>query len=148
MNGTALVIDASGVVTGKYYVEDGWSSHGTEWYYYQNGVAYTGWVGAYYVSNGQMQRNQMVRTENNTYYYVGEDGAYQTNAWVNDGKSYAKANGLLAQNEWLKIDGKKSIYEIGKELQAVHEGAATQLYERLSQYFAILERNKYIVFEE
>ena len=36
----------------------------------------------------------------------------------------------------------------GKELQAVHEGAATQLYERLSQYFAILERNKYIVFEE
>ena len=37
---------------------------------------------------------------------------------------------------------------IGKELQAVHEGAATQLYERLSQYFAILERNKYIVFEE
>ena len=30
----------------------------------------------------------------------------------------------------------------------VHEGAATQLYERLSQYFAILERNKYIVFEE
>ena len=47
-----------------------------------------------------------------------------------------------------KIDGKKSIYEIGKELQAVHEGAATQLYERLSQYFAILERNKYIVFEE
>ena len=42
----------------------------------------------------------------------------------------------------------KSIYEIGKELQAVHEGAATQLYERLSQYFAILERNKYIVFEE
>ena len=48
---------------------------------------------------------------------------------------------------WQKIDGKKSIYEIGKELQAVHEGAATQLYERLSQYFAILERNKYIVFE-
>ena len=42
----------------------------------------------------------------------------------------------------------ESIYEIGKELQAVHEGAATQLYERLSQYFAILERNKYIVFEE
>ena len=48
---------------------------------------------------------------------------------------------------WQKIDGKKSIYEIGKELQTVHEGAATQLYERLSQYFAILERNKYIVLK-
>ena len=45
-------------------------------------------------------------------------------------------------------DGMKSIYEIGKELGSAHEGAATQLYERLSQYFAILERNKYIVFEE
>ena len=49
---------------------------------------------------------------------------------------------------WQKIDGKKSIYEIGKELESAHEGAATQLYERLSQYFAILERNKYIIFEE
>ena len=36
------------------------------------------------------------------------------------------------------------VHKIGE----VHEGAATQLYERLSQYFAILERNKYIVFEE
>ena len=49
---------------------------------------------------------------------------------------------------FIKLDEYGSIYEIGKELQAVHEGAATQLYERLSQYFAILERNKYIVFEE
>ena len=49
---------------------------------------------------------------------------------------------------WQKIDGKKSMYEIGKELESAHEGAATQLYERLSQYFAILERNKYIIFEE
>ena len=49
---------------------------------------------------------------------------------------------------WQKIDGKKSIFEIGKELQAVHDGAATQIFERLSQYFEILERNKYIVFEE
>ena len=55
---------------------------------------------------------------------------------------------VYAKNIGVDIDGKKSIYEIGKELQAVHEGAATQLYERLSQYFAILERNKYIVFEE
>lgn len=49
---------------------------------------------------------------------------------------------------WQKIDGKKSIYEIGKELGTAHKGAATQLYERLAQYFAILERNKYIIFEQ
>lgn len=47
---------------------------------------------------------------------------------------------------WQQIDGKKTIYEIGKELGANHKGASTQLYERLAKYFAILERNKYIVF--
>ena len=150
MNGTALVIDASGVVTEKYYVEDGWSSHGTEWYYYQNGVAYTGWVGVYYVSKGQMQRNQMVRTENNTYYYVGEDGAYQTNAWVNDGKSYAKANGLLAQNEWLKIDGKLYYFEnwypeIG-EYESTNSDEQTGVYQEDGSFLSAKEYAKGWVF--
>ena len=49
---------------------------------------------------------------------------------------------------WQQIDGKKSIYEIGKELGNKHKGASNQLYERLSKYFGILERNKYIVFEK
>ena len=49
---------------------------------------------------------------------------------------------------WQQIDGKKSIYEIGKELGNKHKGASDQLYERLSKYFGILERNKYIVFEK
>lgn len=49
---------------------------------------------------------------------------------------------------WQQIDGKKSIYEIGKELGNKHKGASGQLYERLSKYFGILERNKYIVFEK
>ena len=48
---------------------------------------------------------------------------------------------------WQQIDGKKSIYEIGKELGNKHNGASDQLYERLSKYLGILERNKYIVFE-
>ena len=49
---------------------------------------------------------------------------------------------------WQQIDGKKSIYEIGKELGNKHKGASDQLYERLWKYFGILERNKYIVFEK
>ena len=49
---------------------------------------------------------------------------------------------------WQQIDGKKSIYEFGKELGNKHKGASDQLYERLSKYFGILERNKYIVFEK
>ena len=49
---------------------------------------------------------------------------------------------------WQQIDGKKSIYEIGKELGNKNKGASDQLYERLSKYFGILERNKYIVFKK
>ena len=49
---------------------------------------------------------------------------------------------------WQRIDDKKSIYEIGKELGNKHKGASNQLSERLSKYFGILERNKYIVFEK
>ena len=49
---------------------------------------------------------------------------------------------------WQQIDGKKSIYEIGKELGNMHKGGSNQLYERLSKYFGILERYKYIVFEK
>ena len=47
-----------------------------------------------------------------------------------------------------RLTAKKSIYEIGKELGNKHKGASNQLYERLSKYFGILERNKYIVFEK
>lgn len=47
---------------------------------------------------------------------------------------------------WKQIDGKKTIYEIGQILKESHKGASNQLYERLSAYFGILERNKYIIF--
>lgn len=47
---------------------------------------------------------------------------------------------------WQQIDGKKTIYEIGQILKKSHKGASNQLYERLSTYFGILERNKYIIF--
>lgn len=47
---------------------------------------------------------------------------------------------------WQQIDGKKTIYEIGQILEKSHKGASNQLYERLSTYFGILERNKYIIF--
>lgn len=49
---------------------------------------------------------------------------------------------------WQQIDGKKTIYEIGQILQQTHKGAADKLYERLSAFFGILERNKYIVFKD
>ena len=47
---------------------------------------------------------------------------------------------------WKQIDGKKTIYEIGKILEKEHKKAGVQLYERLAKYFKILETNKYVVF--
>lgn len=47
---------------------------------------------------------------------------------------------------WQQIDGRKSIYEIGQILAGEHDGAANMLYERLSTFFDILERNGYILF--
>lgn len=47
---------------------------------------------------------------------------------------------------WQQIDGQKTIYEIGQILKESHKGASNQLYERLSTFFCILERNKYIIF--
>ena len=47
---------------------------------------------------------------------------------------------------WQQIDGNKSIYQIGQILKEKHKGASNQLYERLSAYFGILERNGYIIF--
>lgn len=45
---------------------------------------------------------------------------------------------------WKQIDGKRSIYEIGKILEENYEEAGTQLYERLCTFFKILENNRYI----
>ncbi len=47
---------------------------------------------------------------------------------------------------WQQIDGTRTIYEIGQILKETHKKAADQLYERLSTFFGILERNHYIVF--
>ena len=49
---------------------------------------------------------------------------------------------------WQQIDGKKTIYEIGQILKKERKGASNQLYERLSTYFGILEKNGYITFVE
>ncbi len=47
---------------------------------------------------------------------------------------------------WKQIDGKKNLYEIGKNLADEYSDAGNQLYERLSKFFAIMEQHKYIRF--
>ena len=103
-----IMTDENGAIKGRFSLEDGWSYHDGECYYSKNGELYTGWVGAYYVQNSRMLRNQVVRdSESGKYYWVDEYGVYQTNKWISDGYgyNYAKADGTLARKEWLRING-------------------------------------------
>ncbi len=60
--------------------------------------------------------------------------------------SYIKLEGY-GSFVWKQIDGQKTIYEIGKQLEAEHTEASNQLYERLCKYFGILKSNGFIVYQ-
>lgn len=111
VNGKVLMIDESGAVIGTKAIEDGWSQYDGEWYYYQNKKPYTGWVGTYYIYNGEMCRDSEILWQDKSY-YIGEDGAYLTNAWIKDGMYYAKADGTYAEDEWLEINGAFYYFDI------------------------------------
>ena len=150
-----LTINSSGVVTGTKEMQDGWSCYDEEWYYYQNGKPYTGWVGAYYVSAGKMLCNSEI-TWNNKTYYLEEDGTYKTNAWIRDGRYYAKADGSEAQDEWLELDGNLyyfnswganvkylNYYGVSKETGVYREDGAYISSEGYAQGWALIDGSYY-----
>lgn len=49
---------------------------------------------------------------------------------------------------WQKIDDKKNVFRIGKEVKEHFGEDAEPLYERLAQYFGILESYGFIEFKE
>lgn len=150
-----LTINDSGVVTGTKEMQDGWSCYDEEWYYYQNGKPYTGWVGAYYIDAGKMLCNSGI-TWNDKTYYLGEDGTYKTNAWILDGQHYAKADGLEAQSEWLEIAGNlyyfnswganikyPNYYSEAKETGVYREDGAYISSEGYAQGWALIDGSYY-----
>ena len=106
VNGKLFTTNENGVVLSKTTMKNGWTNCQGSWYYYQNGIAYTGFVGAYYVIDGKMVSNRIVEWKGKRY-YVGEDGKYLVNTWCNDGYSYATEYGSLVCREWKTIDGKQ-----------------------------------------
>lgn len=74
----------------------------------KDGEYYTGWTKeGYYAENGYVQFRTIINDGEN-YYFVGRDGKKITNKWykINEWEYvYAKADGVLAQNEWVKYDG-------------------------------------------
>ena len=106
VNGKLFTTNENGVVLSKTTMKNGWTNCQGSWYYYQNGISYTGFVGAYYVIDGKMVSNRIVEWKGKRY-YVGEDGKYLVNTWCNDGYSYATEDGSLVCSEWKTIDGKQ-----------------------------------------
>ena len=150
-----LTINDSGVVTGTKEIQDGWSCYDEEWYYYQNGKPYTGWVGTYYIDAGKMLCSSEI-TWNNKTYYLEEDGTYKTNAWIRDGRYYAKADGSEAQDEWLELDGNLyyfnswganvkylNYYGVSKETGVYREDGAYISSEGYAQGWALIDGSYY-----
>ena len=124
-----LTINDSGAIVAISAMQDGWSHYDEQWYYYQNAKPYTGWVGAYYVSDGKMLCNATV-TWNGKVYRLGEDGAYLTNTWYSveyDGNYYVKADGSQARNEWLELDRKMYYFDSkGRSVQYINKDVLTE----------------------
>ena len=119
-----LTFDGNGGMIATNPMPDGWTYYNNEWFYYQNGKPYTGWVGAYYIRSGNMLVDTTVDWHGKTY-YLGEDGAYLTNAWY--GNWYIKADGTQAQSEWLEIDGKMYYFNVvGRRVKFIDDEVTTE----------------------
>lgn len=110
MDGMIFVTDSSGAIVDYKEHNEGWNYVDGGYVYIKNGRPYTGWVGDYYVRNGDMLANEAVEY-NGKYYYLTANGTYAKNGWIklddmyNEVYIYAKADGTLCSNEWLLHSG-------------------------------------------
>lgn len=77
-----ITANDSGEIVSIAPIEDGWSFHDGDWYYYQDGKPYTGQIGTYLVEYGKM---------------------VETDVWIED-LLYRKADGNMAYG-WTQIAG-------------------------------------------
>lgn len=110
-NGQIVSTTAGGAVISKTDMSDGWTYSDGHYYYVKNGDHYyTGWVGSYYVIDGQMVYHNII-DDNGNYYYINANGVYIRSGWQklsyygDTAYLYANANGTLKCNEWAKIGG-------------------------------------------
>lgn len=103
----------NGALKGIESFKDGWNYVSGSAVYYRDGKPYTGWTDGRYVRNGIMLREQAwYDSSTGASYFLGKDGKYLRNQWVDGAyygyiNVYAKADGKLACDEWLEIDGAK-----------------------------------------
>lgn len=121
INGVILYDDelistnSSGVIVSTTKADNGWfyendNGYG-RLYFKQNGTYYNGWYGDYYLSYGQLMVNTSYYINDKNYYF-DKNGLCAYNRWIELDYGddtiyylYAKADGTLAYNEWLCING-------------------------------------------
>ena len=109
-------IGKNNVVTKKKKIGNGRTLFAGSYWFYKDGVPYSGWNGKCFYVEGQMLRNTVTPDG----YYVGNTGAVVKKVgWImnkmdgydfNTGM-YVKKGGKLANDEWLKIGGKTYYFE-------------------------------------
>lgn len=102
--------DENGIATVTEIAANGWSHYCGNYYYYQDGEPYTGWVGDYYIEKGCMQKSCFITDEDGNEYELGEDGACLKDTWAMNGYYYAKADGNLAKNDGNNIRWKELLF--------------------------------------
>lgn len=110
IDGKIVRADENGIATVTEIAANGWSHYCGNYYYYQDGEPYTGWVGDFYIEKGCMQRSRFITDKDGNEYELGEDGACLKDTWANDGYYYAKADGTFAKNEWITTSDGKTYY--------------------------------------
>ena len=86
----------------------GWYSINSEAVYYKNGELYTGWLGNSYIEYGKKQYNRVIvdyDSDDEKAYYVDNTGNYVKSKYIEGERIYAKADGTLASEEWIKLNG-------------------------------------------
>ncbi|MBQ9872338.1 MAG: hypothetical protein IJM27_10480 [Eubacterium sp.] len=105
VNGVGYRANAKGVLSTK----SGWMQVGSKWYFTEASgkLCKSMWVtNKYYLgADGVMATKAVVYHDNNYYYVNGKGEWVKTKGWITwkDEKYYIKSNGLIANNEPLKI---------------------------------------------
>ena len=110
VDGKIIRANENGSATVTEIAANGWSYYSGNYYYYQDGEPYTGWVGDYYIEKGRMQKSRLITDIYGNEYELSADGACLKDTWANYGYYYAKADGKLAKDEWITTSDGKTYY--------------------------------------
>ncbi|MBE5943294.1 MAG: hypothetical protein E7258_00070 [Lachnospiraceae bacterium] len=104
--GSILTFNSDGSIKERKALNpNGWNYIDCVPVYYQNGSSYTGWLGNSYLRYGEKIYNGIIYDYDEGAHYCIDRGSCVYNKWCNENYSYAKADGKLAYDEWICLNG-------------------------------------------